>query len=46
MIGLIEFPEGPANLAFDGDDGRTLFVTARTSVYRLPINAAGVPVTG
>jgi len=46
LIGLIEFPEGPANLAWGGEELRTLFVTARTSVYRLPMNAAGVPVTG
>jgi sugar lactone lactonase YvrE len=46
LIGLIEFPEGPANLAWGGEDWRTLFVTARTSVYRLPMNAAGVPVIG
>lgn len=44
LIGLIEFPEGPANLAWGGEDWRTLFVTARTSVYRLPMNAAGVPI--
>jgi len=46
LIGLIEFPEGPANLAWGGEDWHTLFVTARTSVYRLPMNAAGVPVIG
>ncbi len=46
LIGLIEFPEGPANLAWGGEDWRTLFVTARTSVYRLPMNVAGVSVIG
>jgi sugar lactone lactonase YvrE len=46
LIGLIEFPEGPANLAWGGKDLRTLFVTARTSVYRLPMNAVGAPVIG
>ena len=44
LIGLVDFPEGPANLAWGGEDWRTLFVTARTSVYRLPMNAAGIPV--
>lgn len=36
----IEVPEGPANVCFGGDDNRTLFITARTSLYsvrtRLP----------
>jgi sugar lactone lactonase YvrE len=44
LIGLIEFPEGPANLAWGGEDWHTLFVTARTSVYRLSMNAPGIPV--
>jgi sugar lactone lactonase YvrE len=46
LMGLIEFPEGPANLAWGGEDWRTLFVTARTSVYRLAMNAAGIPIMG
>jgi sugar lactone lactonase YvrE len=46
LIGLIEFPEGPANLGWGGEDWRTLFVTARTSVYRLDMNVTGMPVTG
>lgn len=33
-IGTIVLPEIPANCAW-GDDGKTLYVTARTSVYRL-----------
>lgn len=38
-------PGGPANLAWGGDDWRTLFITACTSVYRLPMRVAGQPVT-
>ncbi len=32
-IGRIEVPEGPANVCFGGDDYKTLFITARTSLY-------------
>ena len=39
-LGRIELPELPANVAF-GDDGRTLYMTARTSVYRVRLNVAG-----
>ena len=45
-IGLIELPELPANVAFGDPDLRTLFVTARTSVYRLRVKAPGIPVHG
>jgi gluconolactonase len=34
-IDLIELPEAPHNLTWGDDDGRTLYVTAETSVYRL-----------
>ena len=34
-LGLLVLPEDPHNLAWGGDDGRTLFVTAIDSVYRL-----------
>jgi gluconolactonase len=33
LIGRILLPESAANLAFGGPTGRTLFMTARTSVY-------------
>ena len=39
-LGRIELPELPANVAF-GDDGKTLYITARTSIYRIKINVAG-----
>ncbi|MDM7892877.1 SMP-30/gluconolactonase/LRE family protein [Curtobacterium sp. RHCKG28] len=35
-IGDLPVPEVVANLCFGGDDGTTLFVTATTSVYRIP----------
>lgn len=40
-IATIRIPEGPANCAFGGSDFRTLFVTARTSLYRVPLKIAG-----
>lgn len=38
LIGKILVPETPANLAFGGDDFKTLFITARTSLYSIPVN--------
>lgn len=43
----IEFPERPSNVCFGGPDGKTLFVTARTSLYsvRMTLGPAGsVPI--
>jgi gluconolactonase len=34
-LGLIELPEDPHNLAWGDADGRTLYITALTSVYRM-----------
>lgn len=41
-LGTLVFPEQPANLAFGDADGRTLYVTARSSVYRIRLNVPGV----
>jgi gluconolactonase len=43
LIGKILVPESPANLCFGGPDGKTLFITARTSLYAIKVNAAGTP---
>lgn len=40
-IGKILTPEGPANLCFGGADGRTLFITARKSLYSIPVAVTG-----
>ena len=40
LLGRIILPELPANLAW-GEDGSVLFVTARTSVYRLQTKTRG-----
>ncbi len=42
LIGRIEIPEGPANCAFGGPDNKTLYVTARTSLYSIPMKVAGI----
>jgi gluconolactonase len=41
LIRMIEFPETPANCAFGDKDLLTLYVTARTSVYRMRIPDRG-----
>ena len=43
-LGIIRTPEVPANLAFGGPDLRTLFFTARTSVYTLRAKVPGRPL--
>jgi gluconolactonase len=42
-LGTIRLPEIPANLAFGGPDRRTLFFTARTSVYAVRTRVPGQP---
>ena len=37
----IDVPEGPANVCFGGDDFKTLFITARTSLYSVKLVNAG-----
>jgi gluconolactonase len=41
LVKMIEFPETPANCAFGDPDLRTLYVTARTSVYRVRVPDQG-----
>lgn len=41
LIGKILVPETPANLCFGGADGKTLFITARKSLYALPVRVKG-----
>ena len=40
-LGTIKPPEGPANLAWGDADGRTLYMTARTGLYRVRTAVAG-----
>lgn len=41
VVGRIPVPEQPANCTFGGSDGKTLYITARTSLYSLSMNVAG-----
>ena len=41
FLGIIYTPELPANLGWGGADGRTLFLTCRTSVYALQMTTPG-----
>jgi gluconolactonase len=40
-LGIIEFPEQPANCTFAGPGNKTLYATARTSLYAVPMEATG-----
>ena len=42
----IDVPEGPANVCFGGDDHKTLFITARTSLYSVRMRVAGAKLKG
>ena len=43
-LGTIEFPQVPANLCFGGPDYKTIYVTARTGLYSIEVNVAGLAV--
>lgn len=45
-LGNIVTPEAPANCAFGDDDYKTLFITARTSVYKVRLKVQGLPTNG
>lgn len=41
-LGTIIGPEHPHNLAWGDDDGKTLYLCARTGLYRVRLNIAGI----
>ena len=41
LIGRIACPENPANVTFGGNDYKTLFITARTSLYSIAMKIKG-----
>lgn len=41
LLGKILVPENPANLCFGGPKFSSLFITARTSLYRIELNVEG-----
>jgi gluconolactonase len=43
QLGKWPVPESPTNCTFGGIGGRTLFVTARTSLYRMPMLVGAAP---
>jgi gluconolactonase len=43
-LGVIELPETPANLAWGNEDRKTLYITARTSLYRIKMNVQGTEI--
>ena len=43
-LGTIVTPEIPANCAWGDADGKTLYITARTSIYRIRLNIDGAGV--
>ena len=43
QLRTIIVPESPANIAWGGRDGKTLYITARTSVYKIKLDVGGKP---
>lgn len=43
LLATLPVPESPANLTFGGPDGKTVMITARTSIYAIRV---GVTATG
>jgi gluconolactonase len=44
-LGLLRLPEDPHNMTWGDEDGRTLYVTALTGVYRIALNIPGIRPT-
>ena len=42
QLGLIKGPEDPHSMAWGDDDGKTLYITALTGIYRIKMNITGV----
>ncbi|MFQ6029532.1 MAG: SMP-30/gluconolactonase/LRE family protein, partial [Dehalococcoidia bacterium] len=43
-LGTIRLPEIPANCAWGGNDRRTMFFTARHSIFTLQMKTPGTPI--
>jgi gluconolactonase len=41
-LGRIMMPESPSNFNWGDSDWKTLYITARTSIYRLRLNVPGI----
>jgi gluconolactonase len=42
QLGLVKGPEDPHSMAWGDDDGKTLYITALTGIYRIRTNIVGV----
>jgi gluconolactonase len=45
LLNIIAVPEVPANVAFGGEDFRTLYITARKGLYRCTMPVAGLELS-
>lgn len=41
-LGTIIAPKHPHNLAWGGEDGKTLYMTAQSTLYRMPLKIPGI----
>jgi gluconolactonase len=41
-LGTIKAPKNPHNIAWGGADGKTLYITAQNTLYRMPLNVPGI----
>jgi gluconolactonase len=41
-LGIIKGPEDPHNMAWGDEDGKTLYITAQTGIYRIRLNIPGI----
>ncbi len=44
-LGLIKIPETPSNIAWGGEDWKTLYITARASIYLMELKISGIRVS-
>ena len=42
LLGILKIPEPPANLAWGDEDYQTLYITAKSSLYRIRLQVSGV----
>jgi gluconolactonase len=45
-LGTIIAPRHPHNMAWGGEDGKTLYMTAQGTLYRMPLNVPGFRMNG
>jgi gluconolactonase len=45
-LGTIIAPKQPQHLAWGGEDGKTLYMAAQGTLYRMPLNVSGIRMNG